>query len=255
MIQGFYSAGTALRNRQKGIDVIANNIANVNTKGFKKSDANFEDALYQAFIKEYPDSVNSHYTVGNGSYISSIDRDFSQGRIEVTENQLDIAISGEGFIGLVDEDSNILYSRGGSFSFTPASRGKKYIVNEQGYYLADSYGRKISVPDETDNIMINEDGRLEYDGQSRSSRLMLMEFSNPKGLIAKGAGTYAETEYSGAPIKNYDIIVKQGHLEMSNVDLADEMTELIKSQRIYQMNSKVIQTIDEMQAMSNKLRR
>lgn len=255
MIQGFYTAGTALRYRQKGIDVVSNNIANVNTKGYKKNRANFEDALYSTYLKEYPDGENTHYDIGCGSYVNSIERDFSQGNLVESEGNLDIALSGDGFIGVLDDKGNTLYTRGGSFSFSPASRGYKYIVNEDGYFLSDYRGNKIKIRDEISEINIDDKGEIHQGDSRKTIKIELVNFPNPDGLIAQGYGMYAETPYSGKPDKNEDVNVRQGFLEMSNVDTANEMVDLIKNQRIFSMNSKVIQTIDEMQSLANKLRR
>ncbi len=255
MIQGFYTAGTALRYRQKGLNIVSNNIANVNTKGYKKNRASFEDALYSTYLKEYPDGANTHYDIGCGSYINNIERDFSQGDLVESEGNLDIALSGDGFIGVIDDQGDRLYTRGGSFSFTPASRGYKYIVNENGYFLSDYRGNKVKIRDEINEVNINDKGEIHYGDSRKSIRMNLVSFQNPNGLVTKGSGLYVETPFSGRPEKNEDVNVRQGFLELSNVDTANEMVGLIKNQRIFSMNSKVIQTIDEMQALANKLRR
>lgn len=258
MIRGYYSSATALKSRQKSINVISNNIANVNTKGFKKSSANFEDTMYSTFLKKYPDSINSHYDIGNGSYLSEVERDFSQGDITETGRQLDIALNGDGFICVIDNSGNKSYTRGGSFSFMPGGRKSKYIVNEEGYYLANSRGRKIEIPNDISEITIDSEGNIKHDEKIKSSKYLkldVVKFQNAKGLIAKGGGIYSETILSGDPIVNNDSEVQQGYLEISNVDIATEMVELMENQRILSLNSKLIQTIDEMQSLSNKLRR
>lgn len=258
MIRGFYSSATALKSRQKSINVISNNIANVNTKGFKKSLANFEDAMYSTFLKESPDSINSHYDIGNGSYISEVSRDFSQGKITETGRKLDIALNGDGFICVIDNNGNKAYTRGGSFSFMPGGSKSKYIVNEEGYYLANSRGRKIEIPNDINEITIDNKGYIKHKDKIKSNKYLkldVVKFQNYKGLIAKGGGLYSETIASGDPIINNESEVQQGYLEISNVDIANEMVELMENQRIFSLNSKLIQAIDEMQSLANKLRK
>lgn len=252
MIQGFYTAATALKYRQYGIRVVADNVANVNTATFKKSTPVFKDALYSAYEKEYPDNQNILYQVGNGAYTDTITKDMRQGTLTQTGRELDIAVQGEGFLTAMDTSGNISYTRGGSFYFEMTPNGKR-ITDGSGNYIVDRNRNMLTVPAGTVNLNINETGTVIADGYAITGLSGVM-FDNPEGLEKAGKGYYRVTENSGNPIGS-NVKIKQGYLEMSNVDLISEMVELIKHQRIFQMNSKVISVTDEMDSMANKLRR
>lgn len=257
MIQGFYTAKTTLVQKQKGLNAITNNLANVNTKGFKRSAATFEDALYYENSQIVAKTFSSENRVGCGTYISKIEKDFSQGDLIETKRDLDIALNGSGFLGLKkDENSTIYYTRGGNFSFAPAqSANMNCIVNDLGYYLVDTRGDMIEVPQSVDHITIDPSGKLTYEGQNRSINLMAVSFPDVTKLEAQDCGMYQSTYLSGEPYQLPNVNIKQGYVENSNVEMANEMVELIKAQRIFQMNSKVVQTLDEMEAQASRLRK
>lgn len=261
MIQGFYTAKTALTFRQLGMDVISNNFANINTEGYKKDEAVFEDALYNLSQKQYPGGDRTYYTIGSGTFISSIGKNFSQGSLKETGNSLDLALNGPGFIAVMDDFDNLFYTRGGSFAFTPSEEeGFRNITNEQGYYLIDSNLEKIKVSAESNDISIKKDGEVIFDLQEpaeegEETRLLTVNFNNPAMLLDYGQGRFGTSELSGAPFVTQRGSVQQGFKEMSNVDLAGEMTGLILNQRIFQLNSKIIQTADELESISNNLRK
>jgi flagellar basal-body rod protein FlgG len=261
MIQGFYTAKTALKYRQTGIDVISNNFANVNTDGYKKDKASFEDALYNLSIKQYPGGDRTYYAIGSGSIVSSINKDFSQGSLLETGNGLDLALDGIGFLNVANDEGDIYYTRGGSFKLTPAiETGYQNIITDAGYYLLDNQGEKISIPEGSYQLSIKETGDVSYligEGEENTNpqRLMLTSFNSPENLISYGMGMYGVSELSGEPFVTDKISVLQGFKEGSNVDLASEMVNLMMNQRIYEFNSRIIQTADEMESTSNNLRK
>jgi len=261
MIQGFYTAKTALTYRQMGMDVISNNFANINTDGYKKDEAIFEDALYNLSQKQYPGGDRTYYTTGSGTFISSIGKDFSQGNLKETGNSLDVALDGPGFIAMKDDFDNLFFTRGGSFKFTPSDEeGLNNITNDQGYYLIDSNEEKIKVSAESNDISIKTDGEVIFDLQEpveegEETRLLTVNFNNPAMLLDYGEGRFGRSDLSGAPFVTERASVLQGFKEASNVDLAKEMTDLILNQRIFQLNSKIIQTADELESVSNNLRK
>lgn len=256
MIQGFYSARSALLRRQKGLNVVANNISNTNTLGFKKNYTSFADALYYETNRNYPNNVNTTYQIGSGTYFTTITRDFTPGPIIETGRKLDLALDKEGFFVVQGEDSDDLYSRGGSFTFS-AEEGSdtKNIVNGLGYYLLDENGSPIEIPANISDITIDLSGNIKYEGQTDEQKLKIVDFVDPTNLEMRSFGIYKQTESSGEPYENIKAKVRQGFTELSNVDNAYEMVELIKTQRIFSINSRVVQTVDEMASMANRLRK
>ena len=253
MIQGFYTASTALNYRQKAINVTSNNIANVNTASFKSSSAKFQNAMYTAFMKEYPDNESTHFQIGTGSYIDRTDKNMEQGSLLQTSQVLDIAIEGEGFTGVGKNPDEVYYVRGGSFVFEPVPGGKRIAYGE-GNYLLDNNSEPVLIPADVSDIKIDETGRLYYEGQQRAQNILTVKFVNPKNLEMFEKGLFMPTPNSGAPV-NGDIMIRQGYIESSNVDIAKEMTDLIKHQRIFQLSARVLSAVDEMSSMANKLRR
>ena len=259
MIQGFYSAKSSLINRQLKMDVISDNLSNVNTEGYKKNQTSFKEAMTTMSKKEYPAQGNMFYSVGNGASLESMGKDFSQGDIKMTGNNLDLAIEGDGFLGLSDSNGNRYYSRGGSFSISaPDTNGNSSIVDANGYFLLNNSGQKLNISANAADISIKGDGNLEIsssDGTTDSQNIMFVDFNGKYELASLGQGLYGQTTGSGGPLAVSEGDIVQGALELSNVDMAEEMTDLIMNQRIYQLNSKIIQTADEMESMANSLRK
>jgi flagellar basal body rod protein FlgG len=273
MIQGFYTAKTALRHRQIGMDVLSNNFSNVNTDTYKKNNATFQDALYNLTMKQYPGGERNFYQIGSGAFISNIGKDFSQGPLKETGENLDLALEGAGFFGINDDNGNIFFSRGGSYSFTPSEEnpGSKHIANNMGYYLIDTEGQRIVIPDDNLGYNIGSDGVVSYrirrelteqqilDGESEivtiNQSFMLVNFNDPSNLASFGEGIYGVSDLSGGPFATERATVRTGFLEGSNVDLSKEMVDLILHQRIFELNARIIQTVDEMESLSNNLRK
>jgi flagellar basal-body rod protein FlgG len=259
------TSATGLSAMSTKLDVIANNLANVNTVGFKKSRTNFEDLFYQ--VRRQPGIENSlgnttpeGIEVGTGVKVSSTQLMFEQGSIETTNNQLDMAIDGEGFFRLQIYDemgpNGIGYTRAGNF--TTNANGELVLGNTSGFKL----DPPITIPEDATSITIGSDGKVavtisgEADTQE-VGQIQLTRFINPSGLLAKGQNVYVETAASGTPIDGNPTedglgAITQNALEMSNVEPVTELVELIQTQRSFELNSQSIQASNEMlQTISN----
>ena len=262
MIRTFWVAATGMGSQQLNLDVIANNLANVNTVGFKKSRADFEELLYQE--ERVPGAASSPDTqiptglhVGLGVRPVATQKIFTEGNMEQTANALDLAIEGDGFFKILLPNGEFGYTRNGSFKLN--SDGQ--MVTPTGYTL----DPEISIPEDTRNITISSDGIVsitqgDSDIPTEVGNIELAKFINPGGLRPIGRNLYVATEASGdeiAGVPGSDGLgtLSQGFLEMSNVNVVEEMVNMIISQRAYEMNSKAIQTADEMIQIVNQLRR
>jgi flagellar basal-body rod protein FlgG len=251
MMRSLWTATTGMVAMQMQIDTMSNNLANVNTVGFKKSRAEFEDLMYQTLAVAGTETTGGNrlptgLQVGLGVRPTTVHKFFTQGDLQNTGNQLDIAIEGEGFFR-VDVNGRELYTRAGSFKLNQDGT----IVTANGYILQPEF----AVPQETKNITITEGGHLaclDSSGEELAGvDIPLYTFINPAGMSAEGRNLYSTTEASGDAEElnpgdqNAGILV-QGFLEMSNVELVDEMVGLIVGQRAYEANSKAITTADGM---------
>ncbi|HNU76022.1 MAG: Flagellar basal-body rod protein FlgG [Deltaproteobacteria bacterium ADurb.BinA179] len=251
MIRAMWSAATGMNAQQLMIDVMANNLANVNTAGFKKSRANFEDLFYATYQESGAPTASGGTVpvgiqVGMGTRPISVQKMFTQGDYLETKDDLDMAIEGEGFFLVLSEDQEI-YTRDGSFK----KDSDGYIVNSRGDRLQPDF----SVPQDAASIVIAKNGDitcLSSGGEViATGQIPIYIFTNPAGLKAVGMNAYVATEASGDPIQgvpgtdNFGTIA-QGYLEMSNVDAIEEMINMIVGQRAYELNSKSIKTADTM---------
>jgi flagellar basal-body rod protein FlgG len=251
MMRSLWTAATGMVAQQLHIDTLSNNLANVNTVGFKKSRAEFEDLMYQTMRiagteNEAGERLPTGLQVGMGVKPMTVHKFFSQGDLQNTGNPLDIAIEGDGFF-LVDYNGMDSYTRAGAFKLDQDGR----IVTAQGHPLQPEF----TVPPETVNVVVTSDGRIsaiDQQGQELASTdLQLYTFTNPAGLNSIGQNLFLETEASGpatagTPGEDENGILAQGFLEMSNVELVDEMVGMIVGQRAYEVNSKAITTSDAM---------
>ncbi len=262
MIRALWTAGTGMNVQQTNLDVIANNIANVNTNGFKRSKADFQDLMYQTLrlqgVKtEGGNQVPTGIQIGHGAMLSSVQKLFLQGDYMETQNELDIAIEGNGFLQVTLPSGDKAYTRAGSFKRD--SEGK--VVTSDGYLLYPN----ITIPQGTLKVSIEGDGTVSalVQGQAAPQTLGKIElalFPNPSGLKASGKCLFLETDASGTPTtgtpgQNGVGTLLQGFIEMSNVNVMQEMINLIVGQRAYEVNSKAIQAADEMLQMANNVRR
>jgi flagellar basal-body rod protein FlgG len=258
MYEAISIAATGLTNQQRRLDTIADNIANVNTKGFHASRLDFKEALYTAgIVPAAPRTPEGNQQKGHGVATASITRELRQGSLDTTGGQLDFAIEGEGFFELTGADGAPLYTRGGNF-YVSDVEGRLLLVNSDGYFVNDVDGEPIEAPSEARTISLSADGvvTFETDGEILSqSRLGIYTFVNIMGLQAVGGGNYVPTNISGEMTVPEDSKVAQGFLENSNVDLGHEMTLMIRSQRAFSLASRALTTADDMEQIANNLRK
>jgi len=249
-------AATGMNAQQTTVEVIANNIANISTTGFKRARAEFTDLLYQAErMAGAPNRggqgpVPEGAQVGLGVRVASVRNLHLQGALTSTGNKLDLALNGRGWFQVASPDGETLYTRSGAFN----KSGNGQLVTMDGYAVQPA----ITIPSDATAVVVNESGqvlaRVGNDSEMRSlGQLTLANFANDAGLDPLGGNLYRETEASGAAVVGVPgeagfAGIHQGYLENSNVDSVKEITELITAQRSYEMNSKVIQAADDMLA-------
>ena len=259
MYEAVYIAATGIKQQQTRMDTIANNIANVNSAAYKSERVDFKDALYTAgYIPGLPRTPepDGNQQKGHGVMIAGITKDYRTGSLQTTERQLDVAIEGEGFFELEDIDGNLVYSRNGAFAMGQFE-DRYYLTNSDGYFVHDANGERIQFPEGTGSIAIANDGRITfvYGEEEAYASLGIYTFGNLTGLLSVGSGNYAESEASGEKIAVNDVKLWQGMLEMSNVSLSEEMTRIIRTQRVFQLASRALRTADDMEGIANNLRK
>lgn len=253
MNNALWVAKTGLDAQQTRMSVISNNLANVNTMGFKQSRAAFEDLLYQnvrqAGGQSSQDTVlPSGLMLGTGVRTVATEKIFTQGNLVQTDNALDVAVQGQGFFQILRPDGGLGYTRNGSMQ----TDAQGQLVTSNGYQIQPA----ITIPEDAQTITIGTDGVVSVmqPGQAAPTQvgqIQLADFINPAGLQPNGENMYLETAASGAPqIGNPGLnglgSVQQGALETSNVNVVEEMVNMIESQRAYEMNSKVVSSVDQM---------
>ncbi len=262
MMRGLWSAASGMAAQQTNIDVIANNLANVNTTGFKSARADFQDVLYQTVQSAGVTSssgtqVPTGVQVGLGTRCAAVQKMYTTGDLKQTGNPLDLAIEGDGFFQVLTQDGTTAYTRDGSLKVDGTGR----LCTSDG----DLIQPEISIPAEATSVSIAKDGTVAaiLPGQTQPQQLgqlQLAKFLNPAGLSSAGHDLLTPTAASGEAVtgtpglKGFGAI-DQGTLEMSNVKIIDEMVNMIVAQRAYEVNSKAIQASDEMLQMANNLRR
>jgi flagellar basal-body rod protein FlgG len=262
MIRSLWTAASGMQAQTTNIDVIANNLSNVSTAGFKRSRAEFQDLLYETMrppgVASAGDStVPTGIQIGHGTRTVSTQKLFIQGDFQHTENDLDMAIEGQGFFQITQPNGDIAYSRAGNFKIDSDGR----IVTADGYLIEP----EITIPTDTLSVSIGTDGTVSVmqPGQTQPTdvgNVQTARFVNPAGLEAVGRSLFMPTEASGeattgTPGEEGFGTIAQGYLEMSNVSVVDEMVNMITAQRAYEINSKAIQTADEMLQTANNLKR
>ncbi len=264
-MKAMWSAASGMKNLQLKIDTISNNLANVNTVGFKNQRVEFKDIMYERLTSS--DRLQEEgrpvpIEIGHGVMISATLRNFSTGNLQQTENPTDLAINGDHFFKVVDNNGNTRYTKDGTFKLATTAEGAQ-LVTSDGYYVQGLDGNvvlgenvsEISI-DSEGVIQVKRDGMQDYEviGQ-----LSLSKFVNPAGLEALGKNLFKETGASGVAIEGLEegdqTEVWQGFIENSNVQIVDEMINLITAQRAYEINSKSIQTADSMLEIANNLKR
>lgn len=264
-VQTLYSAATGMLAMEKKLDVIANNLANIETTAFKKGRANFEDLFYRHEVFPGAQDTSGEMTatgisIGLGSRLSGVQTDFRQGAFQQTSNQLDVAIEGAGFFQVLDPSGQVYYTRAGNFS-----------INANGNLVVGSAhtGRvlepPIVIPNDATAISITPEGQV-YVQQPNNPQLtlvgdiQLVNFINPEGLLKLGENLYAETDASGPPQAGTPGrdglgLLRQNALEASNVEPVRELIDLITTQRAFEMNSQAVQVGDQMMQLVSNLRR
>ena len=275
MMRSLWTGASGMQAQQLAVDTIANNMANVNTTGFNRERIEFQSLLYQtiqsaghnpAVVGNRPAALQ----VGHGVRAVATTRTFEMGNLETTGRNLDVSIQGRGFF-VVDRgsDHGIAYTRDGAFNLSPIGGGQLALVNSEGLFILDTAGNPIVFADnlDLDTLAITQEGNFSVRGDEGQTidlgmQLALIQFSNRQGLEKLGGNLFVETPASGAPMQEsvagevgQRSILRQGTLERSNVHIAQEMVDLIVSQRAFEMNSRVIQTSDEMLQQANQLRR
>lgn len=245
---------TGLDAQQRDIAVTSNNLANASTIGFKKSRAIFEDLLYQNINQPGGQSTQdtelpSGLMLGAGTRVVATQKNFSQGNLITTENSLDLMVSGKGFFEILMPDGSLSYTRNGQFTL---DREGQIVTPGAGYPLQPA----INVPDDALSVTVSQDGEVSVTmpgqaGNQVVGQINLAAFINPAGLEPVGENLFKESASSGAPLQGVPGLdgmgtIRQGSLETSNVNVTEELVNLIESQRVYEMNSKVISSVDQM---------
>ncbi len=260
MIRSLWTAASGMNAQQMTVDVVANNLANANTNGFKKSRANFQDLMYQTLLIAGADTpsggqIPTGIQVGMGTKPSSVQKIFTQGDYIQTGNDLDMAIEGRGFFRVLNGDEE-LYTRAGNFTLD--SEG--YITTPAGNRLQP----EITLPEETVLVTVQSNGQLTVYGAGdavlASEQVNLYTFVNPGGLFAVGQNLMRPTEGSGEPVEGTPGsegfgTISNTFLEVSNVSVVEEMVAMIVGQRAYEANSKTVQTADSMLGIANGIKR
>jgi flagellar basal-body rod protein FlgG len=253
MNPALWAAKTGLDAQQTRMSVTANNLANVNTNGFKKGRAVFEDLLYQnvrqvGAASSQDTQLPSGLSLGTGVRIVATEKTYTQGNMTQTGNALDVAVNGRGFFQVLLPDGTMGYTRDGAFQVN--AQGE--LVTSSGYQVQPT----ISIPDGAQSVTIGADGTVSVQQAGQSSptqvgTLQLVDFINPAGLLARGENLLVESAASGpaqqgTPGLNGLGMIEQGSLESSNVNVVEELVNMIETQRAYEMNSKAIATTDQM---------
>ncbi|HSX85307.1 MAG TPA: flagellar basal-body rod protein FlgG, partial [Cellvibrio sp.] len=248
-----YVSKTGLAAQDKQLTTISNNLANVGTVGFKRDRAVFEDLMYQ--VQRQPGAQTTQDTelpsglqLGTGVRVVATQKQFTEGSLQVTEQPLDVAIDGRGFLQILMPDGTLAYTRNGQMQIN----GEGQLVNNEGMLIEPA----INIPEGTSQVTISTDGIVSAyrEGEVEPQQIgdiLLVDFINPTGLQAIGGNLFRETVASGnpqqgAPGENGMGRLLQGTLENSNVDIVEEMVNMITTQRAYEMNSKVVSAADQM---------
>ena len=253
MIRSLWISKTGLETQQTQMDVIANNLANVSTTGFKRSRAVFEDLLYQTLRQPGAQSsqqtqIPSGLQIGTGSRPVAVERIHTQGNLQQSSNNLDVAINGAGFFQVLMPDGTTAYTRDGSFQ----TDNQGQLVTSNGYVVQPA----ITIPSNALGVTIGRDGTVSITQPGVAApvqigSLQLATFINPAGLQSQGENLYLETGSSGTPNTNVpgtngSGLISQGYVETSNVNVVEELVNMIQTQRAYEINSKAVTVSDQM---------
>ncbi len=270
MMRSLWTAASGMISQQTNVDTISNNLANINTTGYKKESAEFKTLLYQTIQAQSTDNNGDPkpygIQVGLGVRNSAITSQYTQGALTETGNDFDFAIQGKGFFMVETADGRIGYTRNGSFQMAIGTEGLT-LTSSDGYPVLNTSGEAIVISPEysASDLVINELGEIAVSDEngdvvSLGQRIGITQFNNPAGLEKGGGSLLFATDASGGPrleAEDATLVqstIRQGYLEGSNVQAVDEMVNLIVAQRAYEMNSKIITATDEMLQQANNLR-
>lgn len=265
MVRSLWTAATGMTAQQTNLDTISNNLANVNTAGYKTEQTQFKSLLYQNLQKKSTTNDGSEkpvgIQVGLGVRYSAVSSQFRQGNINATEGAFDFAIEGDGFFNVQMPDGTTAYTRSGNFNISIGTNGSWQLATADGYQILGTDGSPIEFPADYDmsDISFSETGEIVYNGEV-ADQFQFAQFNNRAGLEKLGGTLFRATPASGEPrLENNDAVLKKsrvvnGYLEASNVDVATEMVNMIITQRAYELNSKAITASDTMLQQANNLR-
>jgi len=262
LLRALFTGATGMQAQQINVDVIANNLANVSTIGFKKSRADFQELLYETIIPAGAPSaagneIPTGLQIGAGVRPASTSRIFTEGEFKRTDNQLDVAIEGDGFFSVTLPTGQTAYSRSGAFKVNSSGA----LTTSEGFLITPG----ITIPTTALSVTIGTDGTVSVINAGQTApttlgQLTLVKFQNPAGLNSLGRNLLLETNATGAPLtgtpgaQGFGTIA-QGFVENSNVAVVDELVALIEAQRAYEINSRTVQTSDEMLRTVSDLKR
>lgn len=255
-MRALYTAASGMTAQQTRLDTIANNLANTSTTGFKKSRDAFQDLFYQQLTHGGQVEGPNPLELGGGTRIAGIERDQSQGALVATGNPLHVGIQGDAWFSVDTPDGERLYTRDGTFT----KNADGTLVTAGGLVV----GGDIAIPEDALKITIDYDGTVHAQMAEDTAhdlvlgQIEIARFANPAGLEGRGDNLFAESVHSGEPQDvepGSDVLLVQGYLEGSNVDVATELIDMIQAQRVYELNSKVVQAADETLGIAANLRR
>ncbi len=264
-VQTLYTAATGMEALETKLDVIANNMANINTTGFKKDRANFEDLIYR--VNRLPGATDADgnltstgIEVGLGTRVSSTQTNHTQGSMQTTGNPLDFAIEGEGFFRVIDPGGDFLYTRAGNFGIN--ANGQLVLGSANTGWIVDP---AVNIPNNAVDIVVTGDGQVQFRTTDSptlqtAGQLNISNFINPDGLLKMGDNLFKETDASNTattaqPGTPGFGVIAQGALESSNVEPVEELIDLITTQRAFELNSQVVQAGDQIMQIAANLRR
>ncbi len=260
MLRALQTASTGMEAQQMNLNTIANNLANVNTTGFKKNKIEFQDMLYEkkrtvGAEEGAGNLVPAGVEIGNGARVASTAKIYTQGQVSQTGEKMDVAVQGDGFFEVLRPDGTTAYTRDGGFKV--ASDGR--VVTNDGLPVQSGF-QPVPVDAQSVNISTNGQVTIQTPGGTQTFQIQLVRFNNPAGLRSMGGNLLEETPSSGTPTLGTPAeagfgSILQGYLETSNVNVAEEMVNMILAQRAYEVNSKAIQTSDQMMELTNNLKR
>lgn len=270
MMRALWTAGSGMKAQQFNVDVISNNLANVNTTGYKKERAEFKDLLYQTMDRAYVLENSGkpvNLQVGHGTAVTATVRNFDPGNVDKTDSPLDFAIEGEGFFTVIGPQGQVQYTKDGAFKISVTEDGMRRLTTSDGFPVLDDQGQEIVFDSDVNvsTLVVTPTGQMSYknnDGDSVDLGITMgmVNFPNKYALEATGRNLFSKNSATGEPVQANDdtsgkSIINQFALESSNVSVVDEMVKLIVAQRAYEVSSKAIQSSDDMLQMANGLKR